>query len=366
MDLNEYGRPSSSLGARRLNEFTKADWVARFEEQPLQVAPDQPLTLDRLRPGDELGVARLYHAVYGCDYPFDDYYVPGRILALNQALQLCSVVCRTAEGAIVGHGALYRGSAPFAGLYEIGQYLVLPGYRRRGIADLIDAYIHGTLAGQIPADALYGEAVTNHTVTQTFDLQAGMTDYALELSLLPPGQGRAGASGRVACLVQSKTLRDRPHRVHLPAPYREDLEFLLADRDFQRDFAPASSRPPDTDETVWQVQRFPGTGTSRWLFPTLGRDFPRRLRELEATAQAEGSLTLQVFLNLGQETLGLVVDHLRQAGWILGGYLPRWFDSDGLLLQKIQDPPDFAAIQLCSDKARGLLKRVQAEFLRLR
>ena len=71
--------------------------------------------------------------------------------------------------------------------------------------------------------------------------------------------------------------------------------------------------------------------------------------------------TLQAFLNLGQAEVGGAVEGLCAGGWFLGGYLPRWFDSDGLLMQKILERPDYVAVRLYSDKARALLERIRAE-----
>lgn len=114
-------------------------------------------------------------------------------------------------------------------------------------------------------------------------------------------------------------------------------------------------------QTVHQVQAFPGTGTARFLFPSLGADFPRVLERLESEALREGCVTLQAFLNLGQANVGGAVEGLCAGGWILGGYLPRWFDSDGLLMQKILGRPDYTAIKLHNNKAQTLLEWIRTE-----
>ncbi|SMP79604.1 hypothetical protein SAMN06295888_1337 [Desulfonatronum zhilinae] len=339
----------------------KQYFVERFAADPLTADVEQEVALSLFAPGDETGVSRLYHAVYGDAYPVEDYYIPRRILELNREQQLSSVVCKTEDGVIVAHGALYRSSPPFAGLLEVGQYLVLKSHRRRNIAEMINTYIHGPLAESLPVEGIYAEPVTNHIVTQLFGVQAKMADYAVQLGLLPPSQGWDGASGRMSCFLQFKTVRDRPHRVHLPERHRDILDFILADRDFQRTFAEASDTLPTDGRTVHQVQVFPGTGTARFQFPLLGADFPGVLEGLESEALRAGCVTLQAFLNLGQAEVGGAVERLCAGGWFLGGYLPRWFDSDGLLMQKILERPDYAAIRLHNDKARALLERIRAE-----
>jgi len=338
----------------------KAYYLERFRREPLTVAPGQDFTVRPFQPGDELGIARLYHAVYGEEYPFEQYYIPERILRLNLDHDLCSVVSRATDGSIVGHWALFRSSPPYPRLMEVGQGLVLSNYRKSGMASLMNDCTHRVVAPRAPADGIFGEAVTNHTVTQVFDVAASMTDYAVELGLLPPGSGREGARGRVSCVIQFVTLQDREHTVHVPRCYEKEIEFLVSDADFKRCYRTSRKPLPADRQTRHQVTAFPQARTTRFTFFELGGDFPAAIGRLEEQARRDGFVTLQSFLNLGEEAVGAAVDVLRERGWLLGGYLPRWFDTDGLLLQKIEEPPDFDSIKLYSRKAKDILEMVRA------
>jgi hypothetical protein len=46
-------------------------------------------------------------------------------------------------------------------------------------------------------------------------------------------------------------------------------------------------------------------------------------------------MVIQVWLKFSSPWNGKVVDILRRKGYFLGGSLPRWFDEDGLLMQKV-------------------------------
>lgn len=55
---------------------------------------------------------------------------------------------------------------------------------------------------------------------------------------------------------------------------------------------------------------------------------------------------------------------LRDRGYFFGGALPRWFDSGGMLMQKVRCSPDFEDIVLDSDDAKKLLEIVEEDWER--
>lgn len=336
--------------------------IDSLRKNPLSVLSGQTFSMDSFKPGDEYGIARLFYAVYGDQYPVTDYYIPERILQLCHEQRICPALCRTSDGNIVAYGAFYRSSPPYPRLYEVGQYIVLPNYRSLGISSLINSYLYESVLPLIQADGIFGEAVTNHTITQRFDKNVNMTDYALELSLFPPGKGRDGAVGRVSCLFQFIIVHDREHTVHVPAHYRNEIEFLVGDADFRRHFCLSSSPLPKDILTRYQDSIFPGTGTARFVFHECGADFVSVADRLEEHALRKGCVTFQAFFNLADAGVVESVEILRRRGWFMGGYLPRWFDSDGWLMQKVLEPPDFDAMKLHTPKAKEIQKRVRKAY----
>jgi hypothetical protein len=59
------------------------------------------------------------------------------------------------------------------------------------------------------------------------------------------------------------------------------------------------------------------------------------------------------------------VNLLNRHGYFIGGILPRWFDQDGLLMQKLFCPPYFDEIQLHSDQTKKILSAVQEDWRRV-
>jgi hypothetical protein len=74
---------------------------------------------------------------------------------------------------------------------------------------------------------------------------------------------------------------------------------------------------------------------------------------------------IQVWLKLGSPWVGAAVDALREQGYFLGGLLPRWFDDDGFLMQKLLCPPDWEGIRLHTDRAKILLNMAHEDWDRV-
>jgi hypothetical protein len=73
-------------------------------------------------------------------------------------------------------------------------------------------------------------------------------------------------------------------------------------------------------------------------------------------------LVFQFFLNLSEPWVETAAEILRKKGYFFGGLVPRWFDADGLLMQKVLTPPDFKAPRLHSAKAKKLLRYVRSDW----
>ena len=94
---------------------------------------------------------------------------------------------------------------------------------------------------------------------------------------------------------------------------------------------------------------------ARMYVETIGSDFISVIDRLEQTIRANDSAISQVYLPLGNSSAGTAVEMLRARGYFLGGLLPRWFNQDGLLMQKITGTPHFDQIHLYSARAEQLL-----------
>lgn len=331
------------------------------------VAPGQTFSIDLLNPddpADATGVARLFYAIYGDDYPVNTVYIPERLIAENRAGTLCSAVARTASGDIVAHTGLYRSSPPNVRLYELGLSVTLPAYRN-GKAFWRTMQRAAACAGSGEIDGYYGEAVCNHVITQRASALIGGVETALEPALMParvpPGEGHV--AGRIGCLFSTRIARDEHRQTFVPAAYTDEFDFLFAGLGLERSFSLADAALSG-ERARLDVTRFAAAGVARCSVGVAGRELGERLDELLATLENDGYALVQFFVNLGAAHCGAVVDTLRGRGFSLGGVLPVWFGSDGLLMQKHWVDPGFDGLMIHSERARRIVNLVRRDHER--
>lgn len=333
-------------------------------EHEIPVESGQSFQIDRFRPEDASGIANLFYAVYGPDYPIDTFYLPERIREENQNGNIHSVVARTPRGDIIGHMALYRSSPHYAELYELGLGLILKNYRDTFAAYKITMYISETLAPYVRPAGIFGEAVCSHLAAQKSSALMGMKGVGLEVDLMPSEvyQKEMNASGRVSCLIQFGSFSDRPQEVFIPAVYREQITYILSDLNIERIITLSTETIPPDGESEVTIKFYPLAGVARANVIRAGGDFEAVVRRLEQQAAERGIVVLQFFLNLDSPRVVSAVENLRERGYFLGGYLPRWFDTDGLLMHKVYGPPHWDGIRLLDTKAGRILEMVQADW----
>lgn len=336
-----------------------------MKENPTQaIEPRQAWKVDRFRPEDAEGVRRLFLSVYGEGYPVRTYLEPERLIAENAAGRTLSSVARSPKGDVVGHNALFR-SVPHAGVYESGAGLVHAAYRGgKGLFTRLVAHGQEEAAKRPDVDVLFGESVCNHVYSQKMCRSLGWETMALEVDLMPATAytKEGSASGRVASLLDFRILRSSPHRVYVPAVYEEDLRFLYAGLDDPRDLVCSEGSLSLGGPTRIHTRRFDFAQVARLAVLEGGADFGAAIAREEAACDAAGIRVTQVWLPLFEPWAGEAVTVLRGRGYFLGGVLPRWFDRDGLLLQRIADPPSWDGIVLQFDRAKALLERVRADW----
>ncbi|MEW6264638.1 MAG: hypothetical protein AB1641_16320 [Thermodesulfobacteriota bacterium] len=332
------------------------------EEQIIE--PGQEWIVDLFRPEDAPGVTRLFKTVYGVGYPIKTFIEPDKLIEENAAGRTISSVARTPKGDVVGHNALFN-SAPWTGIYESGAGAVHPEYR--GGKHIFTRMVrHGVEEAPkiFPVAAIFGEPVCNHVFTQKMCHGQGWTSFALEVDLMPAAAyaQEKSAAGRVSTLLDFFTIEPRPHTVYLPPVYETSLRFIYQALDDERRLLTAEKTSPDRAGTVIKAQVFDFAQVARLTVWEAGSDFETELdREIQAVL-SRGMVVIQVWVKLTWPWIGRVVEILRSRGFFLGGALPRWFDDDGLLMQKIIGRPCWEGIQLEYDRGRELMKLVKADW----
>lgn len=320
----------------------------------------QKFEIDRFSTEDAKGISHLFYAVYGPDYPIGTYYIPEKIIEENNKGNIYSIVARTPGGDIIGHGAIYRSSPVCKNLYEIGQYIVLPSYRKSFAAFKINAYIFENLIKTLDIEGLFGEAVTNHIMSQKVVSVSGMKDVGMEIDLMPDKayDKEKSASGRVSCLIVYSSIKDRFQEVFIPEIYKEEINYILSDLDINRKINYSKDKIPEGIKTDISINFFAHAGVGRFNLSMAGSDFENLAEELEEKGKNDNINVFQYFINIEKPWTEEVIEILRKKGYFFGGYIPQWFNSDSILMQKIQKEPDFKSIKLYTKKAKRILELI--------
>ncbi len=327
------------------------------------IEPGQRFEVDLFCPEDADGVVQLFKSVYGEGYPVRTFLEAERLIEENASGRTISSVARTSGGDIVGHNALFN-SAAHPGTYESGAGAVHALYRGgHGIfTQMVNHGLH--IAASFPhVHAAFGEAVCNHVFSQRLMEKTGFAPRALEVDLMPAAayEKEASAFGRVAAILSFHTFRPRPHAIYIPDLYRDVFPFFYEDFDDKREFLPADPDFSTKKPSDIRVQIFPSAGVARVAVHEQGTDFAARVRQMEKAFCEQDIQVIQVWLRLSCPGAGEATKTLKTQGFFLGGILPRWFDDDGLLMQKILKTPDWDEIQVHGERAARILAIVKAD-----
>lgn len=321
------------------------------------------IDIDTFHPEDATGIVELFREVYGDHYPIRLFYDPESIIAANEAGNYYSIVARTASGNVVGVCHVFR-SAPSASVYECGVGLVLKEYRNGGVNFRMLEYIYETF---IPLkdhiEVIFGEPVCNHVHNQKTVIHFKHVEMGMEIALMPAAAyaKEKSAAGRVAALDSFRCYKPKPHRIYIPAPYQESLRWLYSRLDDSRDIVVSEDSAPAEHTSRITLERFDFAHLARMAIHEIGQNFSQAFNTVEAQAIDGKAVVLQAWLDMGIPWVGSAVEWLRGNGYFFGGALPRWFDTDGFMMQKLLCPPDFDEIVLHSEDARKILEIVRMD-----
>jgi len=327
-------------------------------------AAPEAVTVGAFIPDDAEGIVQLFRAVYGDGYPIRLFYDPGAIIAANATGQYRGAIARTTSGEVVGVEHLFP-SAPYPALLEAGVGLVRKDFRGAGLNRRLLGFLYEDYVPRHPEiEEIFGEAVCYHLHMQRGVLEHRHVETAVQVALMPAETYalEKDSVSRVATLDLFRCYRPKPHTVFLPRAYEEVLRWTYGRLDDARALELSREPVPKDAHTAAEMTVFDYAAVARIAVRAAGEDLAARLADLEHQALDAGAVVVQVRLNLAEPWVDQAVDVLRDRGYFFGGALPRWFDGDGFLMQKLSCPPDFDGIVLASDAGRRLLETAVADW----
>ncbi len=326
----------------------------------IDIEPGHTWVVDRFRPEDAQGVTALFRSVYGDKYPVATYLDPDLLIRENKEGRVISSVARIPSGAIVGHVSLFN-SAPNPRIFESGAGVVHKLYRG-GQGIFTQLCCHGIEMGQTHpgVDLIFGEPVCNHPYSQKMLTNQGFVSCATEVSLMPAEAyaKEESAGGRVTTLLGFLPLKPVPATVYLPQGWEALFSFCYKDLKVDRTFE-AAGGTPQKPKTTMATQIFDFASVARVAISQMGQDFESQIQAREKDLLGQGSRVIQVWLNTGEPFVGSAAETLKTMGYFFGGVLPCWFGTDGLLMQKVLDKPDWKGMVLEGERNKALGDLVQ-------
>jgi hypothetical protein len=351
--------------------------IASLKADYIDITLGQDVSVRGFLPEDAPGIGRLFLQTYGESYPVDDPYVPELLIEANRQRTTVTAVAVTPDGSVVGQGAVFNSSAPNRRMYEYGQIVVDKAYRkksarRHSAITQLNQYIGETIIGRTECiAAVYAEAVCHHIVSQKMGQSIRMIECGLELGLMPEVayQGE-NVKGRASNILILRINDGGSGPLYIPECWRSAFALLM------QPFAPDrrvsvvdAEMPWDAEETAFEVSHFAFAGVMRVNVARIGRDFASVVARAVSEAQEQAYAVIQVFMNLGQTSVGPAAEILKRAGFFPAAALPLWFGDtapgpDALLAQRFLAPVELEAMRFRTDRGRCVAECVVAEMRR--
>ena len=356
---------------KQLKNKSITDYYAACDLEPYEPSvPPMPASAAQIKCGvrqmtstDAPEVSKTIYKTYGYTYPHDYVYYPERIVALNKSGQIFSAVAIAAEDQIAGYG-VFQAWEENPQIVEMAQGVVKPEFRSRGCFRQITRYLLDR-AKSLGIKGAFGEAVTNHTISQHTTHGFGFRDCGLRLGLVPPGMVFKGMDGkitdRVSLLVHFLFLQPPPDSLSIYAPpqHRDIIAAIYTELGVApeiKDAVPAEAKRA-ASKSVFKIKVVGSMNFARIMITRCGHHIGEELKIKVKALCLKKTEVLNLFLNLSDPLICIYATQFEKLGFFFAGILPGGFaDGDALILQYLNNVPiDYNAIQVKSALAGKLL-----------
>lgn len=325
---------------------------------------DDGIIIDFLQIDDAPGVAMLFREVYGDGYPVSTYYNPEALIAANDDHSVISTVARTSQGNIIGHMALIRAFAPNRKIYEHGASVVSPAHRNKNLMEIMFKHCFEIAAPRYHVEEVFGEVVCNHIFAQKATVKIGGKFTGLEVDLMPSSayQKTDSANGRVSSLIGFKSFSCAPQSVYIPECYASQAKLIYNNLGVERQILTPNADLPQDNQSSVSLAIIESAQVAFINIDEIGADFVARIDEIEERAAAQNTVIYNLRMPLNSQSTGAAIDILRSRNYFFCGILPHWFETDGIALQKLIQPPNWEEIKLLDNWCGQILNMVKADW----
>ena len=361
------------LRNKSITDFYAACDLEPYEPSatPIALSEDQAkCRIRRMKPDDAAEVSKTIYKTYGYTYPHDYVYYPEKIIALNESGQVFSAVAIAGNKEIAGYG-VFQIWEENPKIVEMAQGVVKPKFRSLGCFSNITQYLLDEVKSR-GIQGAFGEAVTNHTVSQHTIHGFGFKDCALRLGVVPPNTVFKGMTGKISyklsLLVQFLYLQQMPAKalkVYAPDHHKNMIAALYKEMGIQPEIkkAVAAKTKKAAATSIVKIRQIVSMSLARMVIEGYGRNIVSELRNKVKEICRQKTETINLFLNMSDPLTGTYAPQFEKLGFFFAGILPGGFkNGDALILQYLNNVPiDYDAIQVKSPIAQRLLAYVREQ-----
>jgi serine/threonine-protein kinase RsbW len=379
IQLNNLGPDGKALVLiKHLKNKSISDYYAACDLEPYEPTAE-PIAkssaafkchVRQMEPNDAAEVSKTIYKTYGYTYPHDYVYYPEKIIALNASGQVYSAVAIAGDSEIAGYG-VFQIWDQNPKIIEMAQGVVKPRYRSMGCFRNITHYLLDRARSRGITGA-FGEAVTNHTVSQHTMHGFDFKDCGLRLGLIPPGTVFKGMNAevwrRVSMLVQFLYLKPplaQSPTVYAPSHHKGILADIYQELGVSPRMANATTKKKSTPSSHadFKIKLVGSMRYARMIIEGYGENFIPALKSEVRELCLKKIEIINLFLNLSDPITATITARIEKLGFFFGGILPHGFiNGDALILQYLNNVPiAYDGIQVKSAMAQKLLEYVRRQ-----
>lgn len=353
----------------------------------VEPAPPAKYQYRLMEAADAIQIAKCVYRTYGYTYPGEHVYYPERVVTMNQSGELVSALALTETGEVVGHCAL--SGQPGEPVMEVGQAVVAPAHRRRGVMKELMVLLMKE-AGQRGLAGLFVVAVTVHPFSQRATLRYGFRESAVLLAYAPQNVhfkeiADPGLPQRETVVYGYQPLNEDPGgRVFPPPHHRSIIARIYDNLGLRRELASPEVSDLSIEQGPSRSELCPFAlsakikSAMRTALIQIADYGARIEQELQIYQEVKNKLrdlcyegVAAVYLNLplGHPNTALACQHFEELGFFFAGILPRPAKpvgpegencGDWLCLQYLNGPRiDYDLLHIYSDFGQELVRYIR-------
>lgn len=366
------GRQGKEL--RLIKSLPHRDITEHLPEEHLEplpadapLAPMQEYRIVRFEPEHAVSISRCIYRVYGYTYIHEDCYYPEKIVKLNEAGGLVSVVALDENNDVVGHYALERPiPMPVA---ERGIAVVSPSHRGRGLMEKMRLLLEEE-AVRVGLSGVYSQAVTTHTRSQRVNEEFGSKVCGITLGGGPSTtkfkkMTTESLPQRITWVLYHTFVVPPVHTViYAPPQHREIIGRIY--ENLNASYALGEPTPLEGYGHL-SVTYNAGMLSGAIRVDQIGVDTPSEIhRACEDLCAVAGAEAVYLYLPLTQPETPALCEAAEKSGFFFSGVMPCCLpEGDALVMQYLSVPLDVSLVQVANAFGKELLDYVEQDRQRV-